>query len=89
MRENGSTGRWPALGLHALKLTPQGFNVPNFQILTVMLFRAPGVSTSRAQRLLRPLNHYMRRTQQQFDSLLERIRACAHTAERTRGYIGG
>eukprot|EP00959_Pyramimonas_sp_CCMP1952_P358170 7499656-Pyramimonas_sp.AAC.1 len=31
----------------------------------------------------------MPRDQQQFDSLLERVSSCAHTAERTTGDIGG
>eukprot|EP00959_Pyramimonas_sp_CCMP1952_P404408 8474609-Pyramimonas_sp.AAC.1 len=66
-----------------------GFHIPNFQILTVILFRVLGVGTSRAQQLFQPLNHQMTINQQQFDSLLERARSCAHIAERTHGNIGG
>eukprot|EP00959_Pyramimonas_sp_CCMP1952_P448238 9385922-Pyramimonas_sp.AAC.1 len=66
-----------------------GFNTPNFQILTVVVFRALGVGTSRAQQLLQPLNHRMPRYQRQFDALLERMRSYAHIAERTPGNIGG
>eukprot|EP00959_Pyramimonas_sp_CCMP1952_P004477 93765-Pyramimonas_sp.AAC.1 len=65
-----------------------GSNIPNFQILTVILFRALGVGTSRAQQVLQPLNHHMPRDQQQFDSLLERMRSYAHIAERSPGNIG-
>eukprot|EP00959_Pyramimonas_sp_CCMP1952_P089084 1864176-Pyramimonas_sp.AAC.1 len=36
-----------------------GFNIPNFQISAVILFRALGVGTSRAQQFLQPLNHHM------------------------------
>eukprot|EP00959_Pyramimonas_sp_CCMP1952_P445979 9337146-Pyramimonas_sp.AAC.1 len=50
-----------------------GFNVPNFQVRAVILFRALGVGTSRAQQLLQPLNHHMPREQQHFDALLERM----------------
>ena len=66
-----------------------GFNIPNFQILTLILFRAPGVGTSRAAQLLQPLNHQMPRTQREYDSLLERMRSYGHLAERSPGNIGG
>ena len=65
-----------------------GFQIPNFQLLTVILFRALGVGSSRAATLLQPLDHQMPRTQQQFDSLIERMRSYAHIAERTPGNIG-
>ena len=65
-----------------------GFQIPNFQLLTVIMFRALGVGTSRAQSLLQPLDHQMPRTQPQFDSLIERMRSYAHIAERTPGNIG-
>eukprot|EP00959_Pyramimonas_sp_CCMP1952_P044245 924818-Pyramimonas_sp.AAC.1 len=48
-----------------------GLNIPNVKILTVILFRALGVGTSRAQQLLQPLNLHTQRSQQQLDSLLE------------------
>eukprot|EP00959_Pyramimonas_sp_CCMP1952_P238924 4992947-Pyramimonas_sp.AAC.1 len=66
-----------------------GFNIPIFQILTVIIFRAFGVGTSRAQQPLQPLNHHMPRYLQQFDALLERVRSYAHIAEITPGSIGG
>eukprot|EP00959_Pyramimonas_sp_CCMP1952_P399106 8362877-Pyramimonas_sp.AAC.1 len=65
-----------------------GFNISNCQILTVILFRASGVGTSRARQLLQPLNHHMSRNQQQFECLLERMRSYVHIAERTTGNIG-
>ena len=34
-----------------------GFQIPNFQLLTVILFRALGVGSSRAATLLQPLDH--------------------------------
>eukprot|EP00959_Pyramimonas_sp_CCMP1952_P043501 909791-Pyramimonas_sp.AAC.1 len=49
-----------------------GFNIPDFQILTVISFKALGVGTSRARQLLQPLNHHMPRDQQQFGFSLER-----------------
>eukprot|EP00959_Pyramimonas_sp_CCMP1952_P215461 4507805-Pyramimonas_sp.AAC.1 len=66
-----------------------GFYIPSFQILTGILFRALGVGTSRAQLLLQPLHHHMPRYLQQFHSLLERMRPCAHTAGRNPGSVGG
>eukprot|EP00959_Pyramimonas_sp_CCMP1952_P041741 872987-Pyramimonas_sp.AAC.1 len=39
------------------------FNIPNFQILAVIRFRALGVGASRAQRFLQPLHHHMSREQ--------------------------
>eukprot|EP00959_Pyramimonas_sp_CCMP1952_P455921 9472344-Pyramimonas_sp.AAC.1 len=66
-----------------------GFNIPNLQILAGILFRVLGVGKSRAQQLLRPLNHHLPRNQQHFDSPQERMRAYAHIAERTPGNIGG
>eukprot|EP00959_Pyramimonas_sp_CCMP1952_P056751 1185401-Pyramimonas_sp.AAC.1 len=65
-----------------------GFNVPTFKMVSVILLRAPGVGTSRAQQILQPLNHRVPRGQAQFDALLERMRSCAHIAERTPGNIG-
>eukprot|EP00959_Pyramimonas_sp_CCMP1952_P354475 7425758-Pyramimonas_sp.AAC.1 len=41
-----------------------GFNIPNFQIRIVILFRALGAGTSRAQQSLQPLNHRVPRGQQ-------------------------
>eukprot|EP00959_Pyramimonas_sp_CCMP1952_P286875 5999020-Pyramimonas_sp.AAC.1 len=52
------------------------------------MIKALGVGTSRAQHLLRPLNHYVPRDQPQFDALLEHMRSYAHIAERTPGNIG-
>eukprot|EP00959_Pyramimonas_sp_CCMP1952_P130610 2731316-Pyramimonas_sp.AAC.1 len=41
-----------------------GLDLPNFQLLTTILFRALGVGSQRAMQLLQPLNHQMPRTQQ-------------------------
>ena len=47
-----------------------GFMMPNFQILTVILFRALGIGTQRAQTLLQPLNHRMPSTQAQLQTIM-------------------
>eukprot|EP00959_Pyramimonas_sp_CCMP1952_P372995 7811055-Pyramimonas_sp.AAC.1 len=46
-----------------------------------MRCRALGVGASRAQQFLQPLSRRIPRDQQQFDSLLDRMRACGHSAE--------
>eukprot|EP00959_Pyramimonas_sp_CCMP1952_P066529 1388947-Pyramimonas_sp.AAC.1 len=46
-----------------------GFDLPNFQLLATILFRALGVGNQRATQLLQPLNHQMPRTQQQHEEL--------------------
>ena len=77
--------RWEMARLEAQSA---GFDIPNFQLLTTILFRALGVGTTRSMQLLQPLNHQMPRTQQQYDSLLERMRSVGHIAERSPGNIG-
>eukprot|EP00959_Pyramimonas_sp_CCMP1952_P010542 220863-Pyramimonas_sp.AAC.1 len=64
-----------------------GFDFPNFQLLTTILFRALGVGNQRAMQLLQPLNHQMPRTQQQYDELLERMRSIGHLSERSPGNV--
>ena len=66
-----------------------GFDIPNFQLLTTILFRALGVGVQRAMQLLQPLNHQMPRTQQQYNELLGRMRSVGHIAERSPGNIAG
>eukprot|EP00959_Pyramimonas_sp_CCMP1952_P144637 3027175-Pyramimonas_sp.AAC.1 len=44
-----------------------GFDLPDFQLLTTILFSALGVGSQRALQLLQPLNHQMPRTQQQHE----------------------
>eukprot|EP00959_Pyramimonas_sp_CCMP1952_P296116 6193762-Pyramimonas_sp.AAC.1 len=65
-----------------------GFDLPNFQLLTTILFRALGVGNQRAAQLPQPLNHQMPRTQQQHDELCERMRSIGHLSERSPGNIG-
>eukprot|EP00959_Pyramimonas_sp_CCMP1952_P097584 2039742-Pyramimonas_sp.AAC.1 len=72
-----------------LELYSAGFNMPNIQILTLMLFCALRVGTSRAAQLLPPLNHQIPRAKQQCDQLLERMRRHGQLAERSPGNIGG
>ena len=71
-----------------LEADQAGFQIPNFQLLTTILFRALGMGPGRASQLLLPLNGQMPRTQQQYDSLLERMRSFGHLAERSPGHIG-
>eukprot|EP00959_Pyramimonas_sp_CCMP1952_P171760 3589118-Pyramimonas_sp.AAC.1 len=65
-----------------------GFDLPNFQLLTTILFRALGVGNQRAMQLLQSLNHQMPRTQQQYEELGGRMRSMGHLSERSPGNIG-
>ena len=65
-----------------------GFDIPNFQLLTTILFRALQMGPVRASQMLQPLNHQMPRTQVEYDRLLERIRSFGHLADRSPGNIG-
>eukprot|EP00959_Pyramimonas_sp_CCMP1952_P306388 6412281-Pyramimonas_sp.AAC.1 len=65
-----------------------GFDFPNFQLLTTILFRALGVGNQRAMQLLTPLSHQMPRTQQQYDELFERMRSMGRLSVRSPGNIG-
>eukprot|EP00959_Pyramimonas_sp_CCMP1952_P006712 140222-Pyramimonas_sp.AAC.1 len=65
-----------------------GFDLPNFQLLTTILFRALGVGNQRAMQLLQPLNHQMPRTQQQYEELRARMRSVGHLSGRSPGNIG-
>eukprot|EP00959_Pyramimonas_sp_CCMP1952_P147631 3089286-Pyramimonas_sp.AAC.1 len=65
-----------------------GFDLPNFQLLATILFRALGVGNQRAMQLLQTLNHQMPRTQQQHDELRERMRSIGRVSEWSPGNIG-
>eukprot|EP00959_Pyramimonas_sp_CCMP1952_P116148 2428079-Pyramimonas_sp.AAC.1 len=65
-----------------------GFDLPNFQLLANIPFRALGVGNQRATQLLQPLNHQMPRTQQQYDELCEGMRSIGHLSERSPGNVG-
>eukprot|EP00959_Pyramimonas_sp_CCMP1952_P128854 2694798-Pyramimonas_sp.AAC.1 len=65
-----------------------GSDLPNFQLLTTILFRALGVGNQRAVQFLQPLNHQMPRTQQQHEELRERMRSRGHLSARSPGNIG-
>ena len=71
-----------------LEAASVGFDIPNFQLLTMVLFRALGVSSSRALNLLQPLQNRMPATQEQYIALLERMRSMGHVLERSPGNIG-
>eukprot|EP00959_Pyramimonas_sp_CCMP1952_P151950 3179212-Pyramimonas_sp.AAC.1 len=51
-------------GMARLEAQSVGFDLPNIQLLTTILFRALGIGNQRAVQLLQPLNHQMPRTQQ-------------------------
>eukprot|EP00959_Pyramimonas_sp_CCMP1952_P179064 3743360-Pyramimonas_sp.AAC.1 len=70
-----------------LEADSAGFDIPNFQIVALILFCAVGVGTFRAAQLLQPLNHQMPRCATTVRPILERMRSHGHLAERSQGSI--
>ena len=60
-----------------------GPHFPTFQMLTLLFFRALRVGPERASVLLHSPSRRMSRTQQQCESLVERMRSYVHMAERS------
>ena len=70
-----------------LEAAPAGFDVPNFQFLTMLLFRAPGASAQRALNPLQPLQSQVPRTQAQHDALHRRMRSMGRALNGAPGNI--
>lgn len=77
------------LEMARLEADAAGFAIPNCQMLTLILFRAPGVGAAQASRPLQPSSRQMPGNQRQREQLLERARSYGHLAERAPGNAGG